>query len=64
MFKSVALRLSLTLILACGLSACRESEQGRPTEFTPGVYKGKPDQKLSEDTRKALRERSRHQGRN
>lgn len=63
MTKQDALRFALVAALATGLAACRESEQGRPLELTPGVYSGKQDEKLSEDQRDALRERSRYQAR-
>ncbi|MCH9808312.1 MAG: hypothetical protein K0U74_11320 [Alphaproteobacteria bacterium] len=62
MTKYNALRFALIAALATGLAGCRESEQGRPLEHTPGVYTGKKDQKLSDEQREALRQRSRYQG--
>ncbi len=55
-------RTALKVIVACalvaGLGGCREAEQGRPIEHTPGVYTGKKDQPLSEAQREELRERT------
>ncbi len=62
MTKHNVLPIALVLALSTGLASCRESEQGRPLEHTPGVYSGKQDQKLSEEQREALRQRSRFQG--
>ncbi len=55
--------LALAALVATSLSACREAEQNRPLALEPGVYKGKQDEKLSEETREQLRERTQLQGR-
>lgn len=44
------------------LAACRAEEQGRITEYEPGVYLGKPDTKLSTDLVRRLRLRASLQG--
>lgn len=61
MNQATALKFGLILALAAGLSACRESEQGRPLKLEPGVYTGKKDAKLTEQQVEALRERARLQ---
>lgn len=50
--------LALALVASAGLSACRESEMGRPLGLEKGTYQGPMDQPLSHDTLKALRERT------
>ncbi len=50
----------LGLLLAAGLSACRDSEQGRPMAYEKGVYGGQQDESLSDEARERLRQR--HQG--
>jgi len=50
--------LVLTLVAAAGLSACREDEMGRPLSLEKGTYQGPKDQALSQDTLKALRQRT------
>lgn len=40
------------------LSGCRESEQGRPLSFEPGVYKGKKDESIGAEKREELRARA------
>ena len=40
------------------LGGCRSEEQGRIMKYQPGVYKGKPDQQLSQDQARSLRERT------
>ena len=61
MMHDAAIKLFLALALAIGLVACREAEQNRPLVHEPGVYKGKPDTKLDEQQREALRQRTRRQ---
>lgn len=55
-------RMVLTVALlaptALLLTGCRESEQGRPLSFEPGVYKGQKDEKISSETREELRARA------
>ena len=45
------------LALALSLAGCRESEQGRPLSFEPGVYQGQKPPSLTEDQRKKLHDR-------
>jgi hypothetical protein len=49
-------------IVLLALAGCRAEEQGRVTNYEPGVYKGKPDAELSENQRRILRQRTVHQG--
>lgn len=42
------------------LVGCRAEEQGRVVNYEPGVYKGKPDTRLSAVQRRALRQRSQY----
>lgn len=49
-------------IALLALAGCRAEEQGRVTNYEPGVYKGKPDTALNEVQRKTLRQRTIHQG--
>ena len=44
------------------LAGCRAEEQGRVTQFQPGVYLGKKDTKLSSEQVRLLRLRSTMQG--
>lgn len=44
------------------LSGCKSEEQGRVLRYEPGVYKGKPDQHLSEAQQRELRTRALMQG--
>jgi hypothetical protein len=44
-------------VAALGLSACRPTEQGRPTGFEQGKYQGVADEKLSEEMRRELQDR-------
>ena len=46
------------LVVALALAGCRESEQGRVLLFEKGSYLGKPDTAISEEARRALRQRS------
>jgi len=45
-------------LAAVALAGCRTEEQDRLTRYEPGVYKGKPDQGLSEDQRRDLMRRA------
>jgi hypothetical protein len=45
------------MALAASLAGCRESEQGRPLHFEPGVYQGEKPPSLTEEQRKQLHER-------
>lgn len=40
------------------LAGCRSEEQGRITRYQPGVYKGTPDQHLTEEQQRTLRLRA------
>jgi len=40
------------------LAGCKSEEQGRVLRYEPGVYKGKPDQQLSEAQQRELRSRA------
>ncbi len=60
-----ATRLSRTLLtvalvvpVALLLTGCRESEQGRPLSFEPGVYQGDKGEKLGAERREELRARA------
>ncbi|MDP2621551.1 MAG: hypothetical protein Q8P46_15505, partial [Hyphomicrobiales bacterium] len=44
-------------ILALGLGACREGEQGRPLTYQKGVYQGPQDTPLSDAQLEELRHR-------
>jgi len=44
------------------LTGCRTEEQGRITNYQPGVYLGKLDTKLTDGQRRQLRQRSIYQG--
>ncbi|MEE8350686.1 MAG: hypothetical protein V3R37_00625 [Rhodospirillales bacterium] len=44
------------------LAACKSEEQGRLTNYKPGVYLGKPDTKLSAEQVRQLARRSSVQG--
>ena len=46
------------LVVVLALPGCRESEQGRVLLFEKGSYLGKPDTAISEEARRALRQRS------
>ena len=57
-----------SVVMACSLvaagfllGACREEEQDRMLLYEKGVYLGQPDTRLAEETREALRQRSRFQ---
>jgi len=52
----------LVAVSAVVLGACRAEEQGRITEFKPGVYLGKMDTKLSLDQVHQLGRRANMQG--
>lgn len=61
MSERVVRRAGVVLLaagLALGVSACREKEQNRPLVHEKGVYTGKPDQKLGEQTKSELRQRA------
>jgi hypothetical protein len=45
------------IALAASLAACRESEQGRPLHFEPGVFQGEKPPSLTEEQREKLHER-------
>jgi hypothetical protein len=45
------------MAFAASLAGCRESEQGRPLRFEPGVYQGQKPPSLTENQREQLHER-------
>jgi hypothetical protein len=49
--------LLAALVIAAGVSACRETEQNRPLEFEPHVYRGEKLPSLSEQQTRNLQER-------
>jgi hypothetical protein len=59
--RSVLLALGGPLAVAALVAGCRPEEQGRVTEYKPGVYLGQKDSQLNEGQRKALTERTRLQ---
>ncbi|MCH8237354.1 MAG: hypothetical protein IIC06_04185 [Proteobacteria bacterium] len=52
----------MVAVSAVVLGACRAEEQGRITEFKPGVYLGKMDTKLSSAQVRQLGQRTNMQG--
>ena len=54
--------LGAMAVSAFVLAACRAEEQGRITEFKPGVYLGKKDTQLGSARVTQLRRRSAYQG--
>ena len=54
--------LGAVAVSALALAACRAEEQGRITDFKPGVYMGKKDTRISSDVRRQLDRRSAYQG--
>jgi hypothetical protein len=56
------LTVSAVILLAAGLAACREDEQGRPLSYEKGVYAGQSDEPLSEEARRQLDQRALQQG--
>jgi len=48
-------------ILALGLGACREQEQGRPLAYQKGVYQGQEDPALSDEQIRDLQRRGQQQ---
>ncbi|MCP5365648.1 MAG: hypothetical protein H6905_10565 [Hyphomicrobiales bacterium] len=51
------------ILLSLGLTACDSHQQSRPLNYEKGVYLGRPDTPLSEDTLQRLRDRAAYQGR-
>ena len=49
--------LVAALVIAAGVSACRETEQNRPLDFEPHVYRGEKLPSLSEQQTRNLQER-------
>ena len=54
--------LGVVAMAAVALTACRAEEQGRMINYEPGVYKGKPDTKLTAERLDQLRARTISQG--
>ena len=44
-------------LAAVTLAGCDEEERNRPLHYEKGVYGGKPDQELTEEERRKLRQR-------
>ncbi len=61
MLKSVLL-LGCAAAVTLTLGACREEEQDRILIYQKGVYLGQADTPVSEQARRALRQRMRQQG--
>lgn len=59
-FKTAA--LSAAILAAAGLSGCKDDDGGRVLLYKPGTYLGRPDAGLSEEQRRALRDRAALQG--
>ncbi len=55
--------LGAMAVSAFVLAACRAEEQGRITDFKPGVYLGKKDAQIGSARVRELRQRSAYQGR-
>ena len=45
--KSVGIAVAFLFIIGT-LTGCLDEKRGRITDFEPGVYKGKPDDKLTQ----------------
>ncbi len=54
--------LGAMAVSAFVLAACRAEEQGRITNFKPGVYLGKKDAQIGSAMARELRQRSAYQG--
>ena len=54
--------LGIVAVSALALAACRAEEQGRITNFKPGVYLGKKDAQIGSAMVRELRQRSAYQG--
>ena len=54
--------LGAVAVSAFVLAACRAEEQGRITNFKPGVYMGKKDTQISPAKVRELRQRAAYQG--
>lgn len=52
------LLLAAAAVAVLALAGCRTEEQNRPTEFKYGTYTGQADTALTDEQRKALRERA------
>ncbi len=50
-------RLLAAVTVAAGVGACRETEQNRPLDFQPHVYRGEKLPPLNEQQRRNLQER-------
>ena len=61
--KALKTILTVSVLLVAGglLTGCLDEKRGRITEFEPGVYKGKPDTRLTGDQRKELARRTVYQ---
>ncbi len=53
--------LGAVTVSAFVLAACRAEEQGRITQFKPGVYLGKKDASIGSDVRRQLIQRAAYQ---
>jgi hypothetical protein len=54
--------LGMAAVSAALLAGCRSEEQGRVTNYQPGLYLGKKDTQLSSAQVRSLRLRSSYQG--
>ncbi len=54
--------LTAALLATSGLTACRDSEQDRPTRYDKGTYLGPTKPGAGEAERREYRLRARHQG--
>lgn len=59
--RHAALVLVGALAAAALVAGCRQEEQGRVTEYKPGVYLGQKDAQFNEGQIKALTDRTRMQ---
>jgi hypothetical protein len=50
-------RVLAAFAIAAGVGACRETEQNRPLDFQPHVYRGEKLPPLSEQQQRNLQER-------
>lgn len=53
--------LASLMVAGLLLAACDPEEQGRVLHYEKGTYLGQTDEPISEETRRDLRDRARHQ---
>jgi len=49
---------ALSVCIVFALAGCRKEEQDRFVVYEPGVYKGKPDQELTVEQKRAIKNRT------